>query len=139
MKLRTIAGLVCVLATQQVNAEWEHHVVLNGASFHFTDTEKYNAFNYGIGGHSYFASGTYLSYGYYRNSEYGNSLYAGMGESFSVYKDIRVGYEVGFVTGYNAGSIAGILPTVWVENIKCTIIPPVGTNPTWVIGAQLEL
>lgn len=77
---------------------------LNLASFHPGGSDDFNQFNRGLGIEYYFDS-FFLTAGYFWNSLYRDSFYAGVGKEipFGRLKWVGVGAIAGLITGYDDG------------------------------------
>lgn len=79
-------------------------IQLNLASYHPDNSDEYNQFNRGIG-LEYYLDSFFLAGGYFWNSLYRDSFYAGVGKeiTFGSAEWVGLGAIAGFITGYDDG------------------------------------
>lgn len=80
-------------------------------SQHINTQQKYNENNYGVG---YRFGGADVIVGYYKNSEYNDSVYAAYEARWKLTEHVHVGVIAGAVTGYKR---AAVLPVVLPEAV----------------------
>ncbi len=108
-------------------------IQINLASYHPGNASEYNQFNRGIGLEYYFDS-FFLAGGYFWNSLYRDSFYAGVGKelTFGDMDWIGVGAIGGFITGYDDGQEPrpAIVPYVFFTKDQYTLkvhyLPEIG-------------
>jgi len=113
-----ILFLVCVFYVNSVNADTV--IYINTISYHENRQANYNEENYGIGFRYYKSENIFFSSGYYKNSEFNDSFYAGIGfESKDGY-----GVTAGYITGYNKSKIIPfVTPFIKYKNLILHIVP----------------
>jgi len=79
-------------------------IQINLASYHPGNSSEYNQFNRGIG-LEYYLDSFFLAGGYFWNSLYRDSFYAGVGKEFTFGNTewVGLGAIAGLITGYNDG------------------------------------
>lgn len=144
-----IAAFIILYSGITYSAEGDLWLDINVASYHTSSEycyegkcKDYNQFNYG-GGVSYDLDNTFeLTGGYFRNSYYKNSFYAGtkIKHDFPVNGlIITPGVIVGGITGYDDTEVNGKkiqpigLPTLGISNNKFRAV--IGYLPVKIIGA----
>ncbi len=97
---------------------------INIASYHPGNSDEYNQFNRGIGIEYHYDS-FFLSGGYFWNSLYRDSFYAGLGKEFT-FGDVDwvgIGAIAGLITGYSDGQEpqAAVVPYVFFSKDRYTV------------------
>lgn len=124
--------LLLALLTTQAIAD---SVVFTVASKHTQG--KYNEFNPGIGFEKQLNERWTLAGGYYRNSNYQDSFYAGVIYSRFRLGDVRIGTSLGVVTGYGK-PLPMVAPMLMWKDLNILIIPPLG-GKTGLVGFQYKV
>lgn len=119
---------------------------LNIASYHPSSSEDYNEFNRGLG-IEYHLDNFYLSGGYFWNSLYRHSFYAGVGKEFT-FGDVNwfgVGALAGALTGYKEGQRPrpAVVPYIFFTKDRYTFkihyIPELGDVQDDAFGFALRI
>lgn len=120
-------------------------VQLNLASYHPGASEDYNEFNRGIGV-EYHLPKYYLTGGYFWNSLYRHSFYAGAGKEFPLVADsFGAGLIGGAVTGYRSGQrpYPALIPYLYYTyerfTFKVHYLPEVGDVDDDAFGFALRI
>ncbi len=119
---------------------------INLASYHPGNADEYNQFNRGIGLEYYFDS-FFLAGGYFWNSLYRDSFYAGVGKeiSFGTAEWIGLGAIAGLITGYDDGQEPrpAVVPYVYLKKDRYTLkihyLPEIGDVEDDAIGFALRV
>lgn len=114
---KILIALAAGLMITAAHAEKPMEIGVHVATYHTDRKTKYNEFNPGM----------YIMYdgataGFYKNSEGGNSWYAGV--TLPVWK---IDFTMGIVTGYKRGSTPMVVPSYKFEKTgtRIAFIPPV--------------
>lgn len=114
-------------------------VVSGFLSKHINAQEKFNEQNHGIGYRSEY--GYFI--GYYKNSIYKSSFYAGREFQWHVAGPVRVGVMAGVVTGYYTKLQPVVLPEVVVKlapvEVSVTMIPAISGVTPLTIATQVRI
>lgn len=129
--LKTLA-LAAMLASSAAHAEFLDRVDIKPAlvsgfvSHHIATKKTFNENNYGIG-YRFDESGVIV--GYYRNSEYRNSVYATYEARWKLTDNLHVGVIAGAVTGYRWAVTPLVLPEMVLQvgraELAATYIPKI--------------
>lgn len=139
--MRTVLICAALAAAPVAHAE-QYALAISTVSKHLGAPEgEYNEQNYGLGIVGRTSKQDYWTTGAFRNSQDHLSVYFGAGwHSMPGIAATSAGFEVGAVTGYNAGPVLlYIAPVFRAGPYKVLILPPVGPNEYTTIGLQLEL
>ena len=115
--LKTLAVLALLAGTVSAHAEILDRVDLNPAvvsgfvSHHLNVKKKFNENNYGIG----YRDSSGVLVGYYRNSEYHNSVYAVYEARWKLTDNLHMGVLAGGVTGYKLAVTPLVLPELALQ------------------------
>jgi hypothetical protein len=127
-------SLICVFGifvAQTVNAEeWQHHLNVNLASYHFNQSKSYNEFNPGLGYEGKYRDWRFFTGAYY-NSYKNWSIYALAGYTpihwqVTQNNEITLGIALGLASGYEKVRI-----NWFPQHHKIGIIPMGGLMLTW--------
>jgi len=119
---------------------------INLASYHPGNADEYNQFNRGIG-LEYHLDSFFLAGGYFWNSLYRDSFYAGVGKEFT-FGDVEwigVGAIGGLITGYNDGQEPrpALVPYVFLTKDRYTLkihyLPELGDVEDDAIGFAVRI
>lgn len=143
MNKRAALALAMGMLTTAASAD---SLVINGLSMHFGGGD-FNELNYGMGfihdlpGGSGMLASDYIHGGAYYNSYYDVSTYAAVGwEGLQLSKNVRLGAELGLVTGYKIMPIAPMLvPVVQVGPVRAIIMLPGCASCVAAVGFQYEV
>ena len=121
-------------------------VQLNLASYHSNSSEDYNEFNRGIG-IEYHLDNFFLSGGYFWNSLYRHTFYAGVGKeiTFGNVNWVGVGALAGAITGYKEGQRPrpAIVPYIFFTKDRYTFkihyVPEIGDVQDDAFGFALRI
>ncbi len=119
---------------------------INLASYHPGNADEYNQFNRGIG-LEYHLDSFFLAGGYFWNSLYRDSFYAGVGKevTFGDVEWIGVGAIGGLITGYNDGQEPrpALVPYVFLTKDRYTLkihyLPELGDVEDDAIGFAVRI
>lgn len=92
--------LVVMLAAAGDALAGDTSLVVSGLSYHFDRTKKYNEQNFGLGLEHRLSDDFRVSAGWYRNSFYRQSRYAGVVYAPVEAGELRFGAALGVVSGY---------------------------------------
>ena len=119
---------------------------INLASYHPGNADEYNQFNRGIG-LEYHLDNFFLAGGYFWNSLYRDSFYAGVGKEFT-FGDVEwigLGAIGGLITGYNDGQEPrpALVPYVFLTKDRYTLkihyLPELGDVQDDAIGFAVRI
>lgn len=119
---------------------------INLASYHPGNADEYNQFNRGIG-LEYHLDSFFLAGGYFWNSLYRDSFYAGVGKeiTFGDVEWIGVGAIGGLITGYNDGQEPrpALVPYIFLTKDRYTLkihyLPELGDVEDDAIGFAVRI
>lgn len=119
---------------------------INLASYHPGNASEYNQFNRGIGLEYYYDS-FFLAGGYFWNSLYRDSFYAGLGKEFSFggHDWFGVGAIAGLITGYDDGQEPrpAIVPYLFFTKDRYTLkvhyLPEIGDVEDDALGFAVRI
>ena len=119
---------------------------INLASYHPGNASEYNQFNRGIGV-EYHLDSFFLAGGYFWNSLYRDSFYAGVGKEFTFggAEWIGVGAVGGIITGYNDGQEPrpALVPYIFLTKDRYTLkihyLPEIGDVEDDAIGFAIRI
>ncbi len=119
---------------------------LNLASYHPNSSEDYNEFNRGLG-IEYHLDSFFLSAGYFWNSLYRDSFYAGVGKeiTFGDVNWVGVGALAGAITGYRNGQRPrpAVVPYIFFTKDRYTLkihyVPELGDVQDDAFGLALRI
>lgn len=138
--LALLAGLLFV-----GDAFSETYLTVPFASYHLgTDQQKkhYNESNIGLGLEHAISPDWSIAAGFYRNSLYRESGYAGATYAPLKLGQARIGAAMGFVTGYASKPLPVLAPAMLLGTkdigLNVVLIPPVGSKTPAVIALQLK-
>lgn len=115
--LKALAVMALLAGTAAAHAELLDRVDLNSAvvsgfvSHHINVKKQFNENNYGIG----YRDSSGVLVGYYRNSEYRNSVYAVYEASWKLTDNLHIGALAGGVTGYKLAVTPMLLPELALQ------------------------
>lgn len=113
-------------------------IVSGFVSHHINVKKQFNENNYGIG----YRFGSDVIVGYYRNSEYANSVYAAYESRWKLTDNIHMGVLAGAVTGYQVAVVPFVLPelALQVRNVElaATYAPKVRNRTPALVAMQLR-
>jgi hypothetical protein len=135
--LKTLAVLAVLASSAGAHAEFLDRVdlkpaIVSGFVSHHIDVKKqFNENNYGIG---YRFDDSDVIVGYYRNSEYRNSVYATYEARWKLTDNLHAGVIAGAVTGYKWAVTPLVLPELVLQvgrmELAATYIPKIeGQTP----------
>jgi hypothetical protein len=115
-------------------------------SYHFDQSQNFNAVNYGFGGEYQFSSVASITAGTYRNSHYHQSNYIGMYWQPIAIGPVKVGVVAGGFNGYssnnNGGWFPAVLPALTVEGdwvgLNLLVIPTIGDHVSGSLSFQVK-
>jgi len=127
-------ALIILLVTPINKTTYAETVLyVHTVSYHVNREVKYNENNYGLGLRHYVNQNDlkfqYLTIGTFKNSEYANSKYLGIGYEWG--DSIKFSIAAGIITGYKMQEILPfIIPTIRYKNVTLVIAPypEVATN-----------
>lgn len=116
----------------------------NANNFGYSKVDKFNEFNPGIGlEYRWKDNGSYATGGYFKNSLYRTSLYAGYGKEWRLMHFVNFGVLMGAATGYTLPIVPLALPYLsigykWAD-IKTYFMPPIHQSTPGGVGFQLRI
>lgn len=116
------------------------------ASYHFDQSQDFNAVNYGFGGEYQFSSVASLTAGTFRNSNYQQSNYLGLYWQPIAIGPVKIGAVVGGFNGYssnnNGGWFPAVLPAFTIEGdwigLNLLVIPTIGERVSGSLSFQVK-
>ena len=143
MRTLKILALTAMLASSAAHAEFLDRVDLKPAlvsgfvSHHIAVKKDFNENNYGIG---YRFADSDVIVGYYRNSEYRNSVYATYEARWKLTENLHAGVIAGAVTGYRWAVTPLVLPEVVLQvgrtELAATYIPKIEGHTPALVALQ---
>jgi hypothetical protein len=132
------ALLALVLALNLSLTQAQTFVQVNGVSVH--DQSGYNGWNYGAGLEQVVHGPWSVAAGWYRNSEYRDSVYAYGRYAFYKKDSWDIGVAVGAVTGYQRATVVPMAFPEVCYGWACTLFAPkVESTGANVIGFRLRI
>lgn len=115
-------------------------------SYHFDQSQNFNAVNYGFGGEYQFSSVASLTAGTFRNSHYHQSNYLGMYWQPLAIGPVKMGVVAGGFNGYssnnNGGWFPAVLPAFTIEGdwvgLNLLVIPTIGDRVSGSLSFQVK-
>jgi len=115
-------------------------------SYHFDQSQAFNAVNYGFGGEYKFSSVASVTAGTFRNSNYHQSNYIGMYWQPIAIGPVTMGLVAGGFNGYssnnNGGWFPAVLPALSIEGsrvgLNLIVIPTIGDRVSGSLSFQLK-
>lgn len=109
-------------------------IVIYGAAYHTDRSKPHNEFNPGIGLRFKSPdSAWFYMVGDYKNSNWKNSVYAGIGRQMWSFGPFTYSTLIGVITGYNKYVLPVVLPEVALHwgslAVAANFIPPTPWNP----------
>lgn len=130
--------ILAVLTVFSLNCSAEDYLRLSGVSWHSTPNN--NPINYGAGLELGINDRWSYIGGYYRNSEYHSSWYAGARYAFYKEGDWNLGIAAGAVTGYNAMTVMPmVMPDLCWKVVCGMALPKVSKDGSNVIAINFRL
>jgi len=110
------------------NLQAETVAFAHTVSYHVNRDIDFNEKNYGVGIRHYInteeEANKYITVGGYRNSEYNQTYYAGVGWEWPIGNDFQLGVVTGLITGYSLGDVLPyVVPIIKYKNISLVVAP----------------
>lgn len=115
-------------------------------SYHFDQSQDFNAANYGFGGEYQFSSVASITAGTFRNSNYHQSNYIGMYWQPIAIGPVMIGFVAGGFNGYSSNNHGGwfpaVLPAFTIEGdwigLNLLVIPTIGERVSGSLSFQVK-
>ncbi|MBU3621806.1 hypothetical protein [Polynucleobacter sp. CS-Odin-A6] len=136
-------GPIDVITPSSKSAVWINPGLL---SYHFDQSQNFNAVNYGFGGEYQFSSVASITAGAFRNSHYHQSNYIGIYWQPIAIGPVKVGIVAGGFNGYssnnNGGWFPAVLPAFTIEGdwvgLNLLVIPTIGDHVSGSLSFQVK-
>lgn len=141
---RNIGWLVlfCILALYYTDSRADTWLDVTLTSYHFKREPKHNERNYGLGFEYDVEDRWRLIGGFYKNSLWKTSVYAGASYSAWIEGPWRLSFAMGGISGYAPGMIPIVVPALSYEGSRVGanlfVAPPYKESPG-VAGLQVKL
>lgn len=136
-------GPISVITPTEKSEVWLNPGLL---SYHFDQSQAFNAVNYGFGAEYKFSSVASITAGTFRNSNYHQSSYIGMYWQPIAIGPVNIGVVAGGFNGYssnnNGGWFPAVLPAFSIEGswvgLNLMVIPTIGDRVSGSLSFQVK-